>query len=262
MQKATMSRKQDVRPMYFGRDSLSRLPARESVEAPLLPKVVPATLNSPRQREVMVQRLRETGIRHPLVLTAMESVGRHDFLEAGLASRAYEDLALPIGHEQTISRPSVVARMIELALGHPNWDEPNRRKGLALEIGTGCGYQAAVMTACFSQVISIERIRALHELAIRNLRPYRLYDLSLVFGDGMQGAPTQAPFDAVIIAAAGIGIPEPLLMQLTLGGRLVAPVANTQGEQTLCLVERVSQDQWRQTMLEEASFVPLRSGVR
>ncbi len=257
-----MSRKADLRPMFFGRDSLNRVPVREAVTAPVPAKIAPASLNSPRQREAMVQRLRDSGIRHPLVLQAMGSVGRHDFLEPGLASRAYEDLALPIGHEQTISRPSVVARMIELALGPRDLEEPMRRKGRALEIGTGCGYQAAVMTACFAQVISIERIRALHELAVKNLRPYRLYDLSMVFGDGMQGAAAQAPFDAVIIAAAGLGIPEPLLKQLTMGGRLVAPVANERGEQTLCLVERVSQDQWRQTMLEEASFVPLRSGVR
>ncbi len=253
----------DSRPMFFGKDSLVRSVNKPAgVSAPVARPDSPASMNSPRQREAMVQKLHASGIRHPLVLHAMGSVGRHDFLEDGLASRAYEDLALPIGHEQTISRPSVVSRMIELALGPRSLEDPLRRRGKALEIGTGCGYQAAVMTACFAQVISIERIRALHELAVSNLRRYRLYDLSLVFGDGMQGAPAQAPFDAVIIAAAGLGIPEPLLKQLTLGGRLVAPVSNERGEQTLCLVERVSHDQWRQTMLEEASFVPLRSGVR
>ncbi len=253
--------------MYVGRESLHLAKSGSLNDQPMerssateLQRDYGGSMTSPRQRDMMVQRLYQLGIRHPLVLQAMGAVERDKFLDDGLRSRAYDDLALPIGHEQTISRPSVVARMLELAVGGPG--QHGQRRGKALEVGTGCGYQAAVMSVLFDKVISVERIRALHQVAVNNLRPYRLYDVSLVFGDGIKGMVKEAPFDAVIIAAAGIGIPEALLQQLAVGGRLVAPVADNAGLQSLHLVERVSVTQWQQTILEEASFVPLKSGVR
>lgn len=195
------------------------------------------------------------GVKHPKTLDAIATVPRHAFMDAGLHAQAYEDSALPIGHQQTISKPSVVARMIELL--HKS-KQPLHK---VLEIGTGCGYQAAVLSLLAEEVYSIERIRPLHDLARDNLRPFRIKNLRLIYGDGILGLPQAAPFDSIILAAAGLGIPDALLDQLAIGGRLVAPVVRNEKEQQLLLIERVSSHRYQRTALDEVFFVPLQSGV-
>jgi protein-L-isoaspartate(D-aspartate) O-methyltransferase len=207
-------------------------------------------MTSQRTRDRMVARLRENGIRDEAVLAAMASVPRHIFVEEALASRAYEDTALPIGFEQTISQPFVVARMIEAM---------RAEKPLVnvLEIGTGCGYQAAVLARLARDVYSVERIATLLEKARGNLRPLRLSNLRLVHADGSLGLPEAAPFDAIIVAAASAGVPRALLQQLAPGGRIIAPVGS--GDQALCLIERTATgltEKW----LDAVRFVPLRGG--
>lgn len=225
--------------------------------------VAPATpagvgLASERARARMVDALKAAGIRDSAVLAAMGSVARHQFVEPGLASRAYEDVALPIGHGQTISKPSTVARMIEMVAAPIPLEQ--RRRAKVLEVGTGCGYQAAVLAAVFGEVVSIERVRGLHETARSNLRPLRLANLRLVFGDGRLGAPGAAPFDAIVLAAAGTEIPEDLLMQMKVPSRLLAPIEQADG-QALHLVERTADDAWQLTVLDAVRFVPLRMGT-
>jgi protein-L-isoaspartate(D-aspartate) O-methyltransferase len=195
------------------------------------------------------------GVKHTKTLDAIATVPRHAFMDAGLHPQAYEDSALPIGHQQTISKPSVVARMIELL--HKSKQPLNK----VLEIGTGCGYQAAVLSLLADEVYSIERIRPLHDLARDNLRPFRIKNLRLIYGDGILGLPQAAPFDSIILAAAGLGIPDALLDQLAIGGRLVAPVARNAKEQQLLLIERVSSHRYQRTALDDVFFVPLQSGV-
>ncbi len=217
-------------------------------------------LVSERARLRMVETLRGQGVTSPAVLRAMSTVPRHVFVEHGLASRAYEDVALPIGHGQTISKPSTVARMIQLMVdGVPE----NRLKSLkVLEIGTGCGYQAAVLAQIFADVVSVERVRWLHELARTHIRPFRLPNLRLVFGDGSVGVPAGAPYDAMISAAAAERIADDWLMQLQVGGRLVAPVKSaTSDAQSLHVVDRVADDNWSLTVLDSVRFVPLRPGT-
>ncbi|CAD6537245.1 Protein-L-isoaspartate O-methyltransferase [Paraburkholderia hiiakae] len=218
-------------------------------------------LTSERVRERMVERLRANGIADARVLQALAAVPRHMFIDPGLATQAYEDAALPIGHHQTISKPSVVARMLELA-------GAGRVLERVLEIGTGCGYQAAVLSQIARDVYSIERIKPLYERAKTNLRPLRIPNIRLHYGDGRLGLPSAAPFDAIVIAAAGFDVPPALLEQLAIGGRLVAPVAvpGTQGAageatQVLTLVERTGPAQWRESRLDRVFFVPLKSGV-
>ncbi|WP_432379590.1 protein-L-isoaspartate(D-aspartate) O-methyltransferase [Duganella sp. P38] len=203
-------------------------------------------------RRAMVQRIARQGVKDPVVLAAMESVPRHLFMDEGLAPQAYVDASLPIGHQQTISQPYIVARMIEVMRN----GGPLAR---VLEIGTGCGYQAAVLSCVAQQVYSIERIKPLHELAKANLRPLRVPNLRLHYGDGMLGLPQAAPFDGIILAAAGMAVPQALLDQLAIGGRLVAPV----GAQTqhLELITRIGKQEWTSQTLEDCHFVPLRPGV-
>ncbi|MEM5342567.1 protein-L-isoaspartate(D-aspartate) O-methyltransferase [Paraburkholderia azotifigens] len=213
------------------------------------------TLTSERVRERMVERLRANGVTDPRVLDAMAMVPRHMFVDPGLATQAYEDAALPIGHHQTISKPSVVARMIELAA-------QGRTLNNVLEIGTGCGYQAAVLSQVARDVYSIERIKPLYERAKTNLRPLRIPNIRLHYGDGRIGLPAAAPFDAIVIAAAGLDVPQALLEQLAIGARLVAPVGSQDGQsQVLTLVERTGPAQWRESRLDRVFFVPLKSGV-
>jgi len=207
-------------------------------------------MTSQRTRDRMVVRLREKGIRDEAVLSAMAGVPRHIFVEEALASRAYEDTALPIGFEQTISQPFVVARMIEALRDH----KPLRN---VLEIGTGCGYQAALLARLAANVYSVERIAGLLELARRNLRALRLSNLRLVHGDGAEGLPEAAPFDAIIVAAAAPEIPAALLRQLAPGGRMIVPVGST--DQTLHLVEKTHVG-LSERRLETVRFVPLRGG--
>jgi protein-L-isoaspartate(D-aspartate) O-methyltransferase len=230
-------------------------PAETKTGAPNVALVGAFALTSERIRERMVERLRANGVVDVRVLAAMAAVPRHMFVDPGLATQAYEDSALPIGHQQTISKPSVVARMIELA-------SAGRPLERVLEIGTGCGYQAAVLSHLASDVYSIERIKPLYERAKLNLRPLRVPNIRLHYGDGRVGLPSAAPFDAIVIAAAGLDVPRALLEQLTIGGRLVAPVGGQSGEpQVLTLVERVGHAQWRESRLDRVFFVPLKSGV-
>ncbi|MEO8938110.1 MAG: protein-L-isoaspartate(D-aspartate) O-methyltransferase [Burkholderiaceae bacterium] len=220
-----------------------------------------AGLTPERMRDRMVERLAASGIRHPAVLAAMAGVPRHRFVDEGLSSRAYDDTALPIGHAQTISQPYVVGRMTELIIS----DLPVLpRLARVLEIGTGCGYQAAVLAQVVGEVYSIERIRALHDRARDNLRALRVPNLRLVHGDGLLGLADVAPFDAMLIAAAGDALPDALLEQLKVGGRVLAPLSTNRartGEQTLCLFIRTGRSNWSTTLLDAVRFVPLRPGI-
>ncbi|EIF31358.1 protein-L-isoaspartate and D-aspartate O-methyltransferase [Burkholderia sp. Ch1-1] len=233
-------------------------PAARATERSAAPNVAlngALALTSERVRERMVERLRANGVTDQRVLNAMSVVPRHMFVDPGLAAQAYEDAALPIGHHQTISKPSVVARMIELAAA-------GRALNNVLEIGTGCGYQAAVLSQVAREVYSVERIRPLSERAKTNLRPLRIPNIRLHYGDGRLGLPSAAPFDAIVIAAAGLDVPQALLEQLAIGGRLVAPVGSQEGQnQVLTLVERLGPAQWRESRLDRVFFVPLKSGV-
>lgn len=207
---------------------------------------------SDKVRQAMVARVTAQGVNDKLVLSALEAIPRHLFIESGLSSQAYIDASLPIGHHQTISKPYIVARMIEIMRNGKSLNN-------VLEIGTGCGYQAAVLSLVAKNVYSIERIKALHELAKNNLRPMRIGNIRLQYGDGMLGLPQVAPFDGIILAAAGLEVPQALLNQLSIGGRLIAPVGGV--NQVLNLIERVSEYEWRNTVMENCHFVPLRQGV-
>ncbi len=218
-------------------------------------------MDSAAVRHNMVQKIAAQGVRDPMVLQAMGSVERHRFVDSALVNQAYEDTSLPIGLGQTISKPGVVSRMLELlrqgALG------PNGKLGRVLEIGTGCGYQAAVLSHLASEVYSIERLRGLHEKARENLRPMRLHNLHLLFGDGMVGYAKGAPYAAIIAAAGGDAVPQAWVDQLAVGGRLVAPVANGTGPtggQSLLVLDKTPEGV-RQTLLEAVLFVPLKSGI-
>jgi protein-L-isoaspartate(D-aspartate) O-methyltransferase len=198
----------------------------------------------------MVERLRGQGIRDERVLDAMAAVPRHLFVEEALASRAYEDTALPIGFGQTISQPYVVARMIQVLL--------EKTPGKVLEVGTGCGYQAAVLARVFPEVYSIERIKGLHERARANLLGLRLKNLRLAHGDGYAGLEKAAPFQSIILAAAPREVPEALRRQLAPGGRMVLPL-NTSGVQRLLLVERNGRG-FVESELDAVRFVPMEAG--
>ena len=209
-------------------------------------------MTSQRTRDRMVERLRGRGIADERVLAAMAAVPRHLFVEEALASRAYEDSALPIGFGQTISQPYVVARMIEVLL-------ENEGAKKVLEIGTGCGYQAAVLAHVFAEVYSVERIKGLHERARANLLGLRLANLRLAYGDGAAGLEAAAPFDAVIMAAAARQVPEALLGQLATGGRMILPLHDGEERQRLVLIER-SRRGFVESELDAVRFVPLQAG--
>jgi protein-L-isoaspartate(D-aspartate) O-methyltransferase len=207
-------------------------------------------MTSQRTRARMVERLRENGIRDERVLEAMAGVPRHLFVEEALASRAYEDTALPIGFSQTISQPFVVARMIESVLA----DKPRN----VLEVGTGCGYQAAILARIFPEAYSVERIKALLERARANLLPLRLRNLRLAHGDGHAGLEKAAPFQAIVVAAASRQVPEALLRQLAPGGRMVLPLHEGTG-QKLVLYERNGRG-FVESELARVRFVPMETG--
>ncbi len=214
-----------------------------------------AGLASAKVRDRMVDRVRELGVRDSRVLDAMRSVPRHLFVDEALASRAYEDTPLPIGHGQTISQPYIVARTIELAL--EGVSDPQRAR--VLEVGTGCGYAAAVLAQLFGEVVSVERVRALHERARENLRPLRLPNVRLVFGDGSRGVEQAAPYDAIVAAAAGDAIPSAWVEQLKTGGRIVAPLGID--EQQLVVAMKDESGKLVRTGKEAVRFVPLRGGL-
>ena len=208
-------------------------------------------MTSQRTRMRMVQRLREQGIRDEVVLNAMGEVPRHIFVDEALAHRAYEDIALPIGFGQTISNPWVVARMLELARG-------GGPLGKVLEIGTGCGYQAAVLSRLAKQVYSVERISQLLMRARLKLRELRITNVRVKHADGHLGLKDVAPYDAIVMAAAATHVPEALLAQLAPGGRLVMPLGSQ--EQLLTLITREGDGFTRQS-LEPVRFVPLVPGA-
>ena len=215
-------------------------------------------LDSQAVRARMVQKLAAQGIADAQVIAAMGSVERHRFVDSALVNQAYEDTSLPIGLGQTISKPNVVARMIELLLGGKRG--ASGKLGRVLEIGTGCGYQAAVLGRVACEVYSIERLRGLHDKARENLRPLRLANVHLLFGDGMAGYAKGAPYAGIIAAAGGDAVPAAWIDQLAVGGRIVAPTLMPNGQQALVVMERTSREM-KQTVLEAVHFVPLKSGI-
>ena len=208
-------------------------------------------MTSQRTRTRMIDRLREQGIRDERVLSAIAAVPRHVFVEEALASRAYEDTALPLGFSQTISQPYIVARMIELL-------REGRELGKTLEVGAGCGYQAAVLAQLTDEVYAVERIEPLLAKAKLNMRTIQQFKVRLKYTDGNLGLPEAAPFDTIIVAAAASSVPQPLLQQLALGGRMLLPLGT--GEQFLLLIERRAEG-YVKTHLDSVRFVPLLSGL-
>jgi protein-L-isoaspartate(D-aspartate) O-methyltransferase len=209
-------------------------------------------MTSQRTRERLIQRLVEQGIRDARVLDRIRNVPRHLFVDEALASRAYEDTALPIGYGQTISQPYVVARMTEaITIG----GTPEK----VLEIGTGCGYQTAVLAPLAERIYSIERIEALLDRARERIRELGIRNVRFKHGDGAAGWPSQAPFDGILLAAAPHAVPQKLLDQLGEGGRLVAPIG-PEGRQELVRLTRRG-EQFLRERLGYVSFVPLLGGV-
>jgi protein-L-isoaspartate(D-aspartate) O-methyltransferase len=213
-------------------------------------------------RARMVSKLASQGITDVRVLNAMQATHRHQFVDSALANQAYEDTSLPIGWGQTISKPNVVARMIELL-----FEGKTGPLGRVLEIGTGCGYQAAVLSHIAQEVYSIERVAGLYEKARENFRPFRIKNTHLLFGDGMLGFPKGAPYTGIIAAAGGDAIPQAWLDQLSIGGRIVAPVTNSVNnangalyEQSLVVIDKTVTG-LKRTVLELVQFVPLKSGL-
>jgi protein-L-isoaspartate(D-aspartate) O-methyltransferase len=205
-------------------------------------------MTSLRTRERLLARLQDDGIRDFHVLAAMRDVPRHLFVDEALASRAYEDIALPIGHRQTLSRPYVIARMTEAACA-----VASRRR--VLEVGTGSGYQTAILAQRFERVLSIERIEALAVSAARRLRDLGMDNVEVHHGDGFLGCPRHAPFDAIVLCAAPQRVPEALIDQIGQGGRLIAPVGDAQAQQ-LILLQRDGEELVT-TALEQVVFVPM-----
>ncbi|MFA7279489.1 MAG: protein-L-isoaspartate(D-aspartate) O-methyltransferase [Sterolibacterium sp.] len=215
-------------------------------------------MTSLRTRERMIERLREQGIRDERVLAAMGTVPRHIFVEEALASRAYEDTALPLGFQQTISQPYVVARMIELLLDQPS----GRTLGKTLEIGAGCGYQAAVLATLTRELYAVERIEPLLARARKNLASLRMGYVRFKHADGNWGLAEAAPFDSIIVAAAPTRVPQTLLEQLAPSGRLVLPLGSGEGAQTIALFERRADGGgFSETRFDAVRFVPLVAGV-
>jgi protein-L-isoaspartate(D-aspartate) O-methyltransferase len=208
-------------------------------------------MTSERTRARMIERLREQGIRDARVLAAMAAVPRHIFVEEAVAHLAYDDMPLPLAFGQTISQPFVVARMIELLLA-------GRDLGKTLEIGAGCGYQAAVLAMLSQEVFAVERIAPLLTRARDHLRQLRLQRVRLKHADGNLGLPEAAPFDTIIAAAASVHVPQSLLDQLAIGGRLILPLGRT--SQVLCLVERNAEG-FVEKSYDAVRFVPMLPGV-
>lgn len=210
-------------------------------------------MTSQRTRDRLIERLREQGITNQRVLDTMRATPRHIFLDEALSHRAYEDSALPIGFQQTLSQPYIVARMTELLLA----GGPRER---VLEVGTGSGYQTAILAQCVGRVFSVERIRPLQEKARKRLRHLSLHNVHLRHADGGMGWPERGPFDAILSAAAPEVVPPELLEQLAVGGRLVIPVGEQGKPQSLYVYDR-REDGIEEQCIEPVLFVPLLSGV-
>jgi protein-L-isoaspartate(D-aspartate) O-methyltransferase len=228
-----------------------------------LPNDLPAGLgmDSAAVRKRMVERLRAQGLQHEAVAQALLQVERHRFVDTALAGQAYEDTSLPIGLSQTISKPSVVGHMLAFLCDGAAAKEAGHL-GRVLEIGTGCGYQAALLVLLGRSVVSIERLLPLFEKARANLEPYRRAgDLRLMHGDGQWGHAPRAPYTSIISAAGGHALPSAWVDQLAVGGRLVAPLHDTQqGRQVLWVVDRTAQGLVSQRH-DVVQFVPLESGT-
>jgi protein-L-isoaspartate(D-aspartate) O-methyltransferase len=209
-------------------------------------------MTSQRTRLRLLEKLRAQGIKDEMVLAVMGQIPRHLFIDEALASRAYDDVALPIGFGQTISSPHTVARMTELA-------RAGGKLNKVLEIGTGCGYQATVLARLAKEVYSIERVAALLATVRRHLRELRVTNVRLRHGDGLAGMPEVAPFDAIVITAAATHLPGDLIDQLVVGGRIVLPIARN-GEQRLCVIER-SAHGYIERKMDTVRFVPLLPGL-
>ena len=209
-------------------------------------------MTSQRTRMRMVERLRGEGINDEVILAAMGEVPRHIFVDEALASRAYEDMALPLGFGQTISSPYTVARMLELLRSGGALDK-------VLEIGTGCGYQAAVVSRLAREVYSMERLAPLLTKARRHLRDARAHNVRVRIADGQHGWPEHAPYDGIVVAAAATHVPQSLLDQLVVGGKIIIPLTH-QAKQSLHVIERTAQG-YVDRKVEDALFVPLLPGL-
>lgn len=209
-------------------------------------------MTSRRTRERLINRLREQGIENEAVLETIRDTPRHIFVDEALSHRAYEDTALPIGYNQTISQPYVVARMTELLL-----EEGERKK--VLEVGTGSGYQSSILAQLVDELYSVERIRPLQSRARDRLRQLKLHNVYLRHSDGGMGWPEKAPFDGILVTAAPEDVPPELLAQLAIGGALVIPVGGN--SQQLKYIRRTGETSFDTRVVEGVHFVPLLSGV-
>ena len=215
-------------------------------------------MTSLRTRQRLVERLTEKGIKDVRVLEAMRDTPRHLFLDEALASRAYEDLALPIGYQQTISQPYIVARMTEILIEDKKLEAQPIEK--ALEVGTGCGYQAAILSRFFKSVHSLERIKALHDKAAMNLKNLKIRNVRLLFDDGSNFRDSSENYDAILFAAAPLEVPSYFLDKLNVGGRLVAPIGDRE-VQDLSLIKKIGKDKYETEVVEKVLFVPFLGGT-
>ena len=209
-------------------------------------------MTSQRSRDRLVSQLREMGIKSERVLASIRSTPRHIFVDEALASRAYDNTALPIGHNQTISQPYIVARMTEALL---ETEEPDK----VLEVGTGCGYQTAILAQFARRVYSIERIEALLARSRERFHSLKYRNITVKYGDGTRGWPEHAPYQGILVSAAPAGLPQTLLEQLAPGGRMIIPIGHS-GEQRLLSIDR-TQDGFAETFLDCVSFVPMLKGM-
>ena len=214
-------------------------------------------MTSLRTRQRLVERLTEKGIKDVRVLEAMRDTPRHLFLDEALASRAYEDLALPIGYQQTISQPYIVARMTEILIEDKKLEAQPIEK--ALEVGTGCGYQAAILSRFSKSVLSLERIKALHDKAAMNLKNLKIRNVRLLFDDGSNFRDSSENYDAILFAAAPLEVPSYFLDKLNVGGRLVAPIGDRE-VQDLSLIKKIGKDKYETEVVEKVLFVPFLGG--
>ncbi len=214
-------------------------------------------MTSLRTRQRLVERLTEKGIKDVRVLEAMRDTPRHLFLDEALASRAYEDLALPIGYQQTISQPYIVAKMTEILIEDKKLEAQPIEK--ALEVGTGCGYQAAILSRFSKSVHSLERIKALHDKAAMNLKNLKIRNVRLLFDDGSNFRDSSENYDAILFAAAPLEVPSYFLDKLNVGGRLVAPIGDRE-VQDLSLIKKIGKDKYETEVVEKVLFVPFLGG--